>query len=123
MIHISSLLCSTKTAKSPSPVTSLLAIATGYLCMLPYSWYSFSDSLVRVEQNLTKARSLPFSDWYSHDRNLARRQLALSSSRIIPVKICPARNYRPRWCLTNSPYRLQDFCLPDSSKPSAFFPI
>jgi hypothetical protein len=38
------------------------------------------------------------------------RQKALPSSRVVPVNTCPA--LRPRWCPENSPFRLQDCCLP-----------
>ena len=40
----------------------------------------------------------------------ARRQMALPSSRVPPVKTCPA--LRPRWCPAHSPSRTQDCCLP-----------
>jgi hypothetical protein len=36
--------------------------------------------------------------------------VALPSSRVPPVKTCPA--LRPRWCPSHSPYRTQDCCLP-----------
>ena len=39
-----------------------------------------------------------------------RRQVALPSSRVPPVKTCPA--LRPRWCPAHSPSRPQDCCLP-----------
>ena len=40
----------------------------------------------------------------------SRRQVALPSSRVPPLKTCPA--LRPRWCPAHSPYRTQDCCLP-----------
>src|SRR6266478_265440 len=40
----------------------------------------------------------------------SRRQVALPSSRVPPVKTCPA--LRPRWCPAHSPSRTQDCCLP-----------
>jgi hypothetical protein len=40
----------------------------------------------------------------------SRRQMALPSSRVPPVKTCPA--LRPRWCPGYSPLRTQDCCLP-----------
>ncbi len=36
--------------------------------------------------------------------------MALPSSRVPPLKTCPA--LRPRWCPAHSPYRTQDCCLP-----------
>jgi hypothetical protein len=42
--------------------------------------------------------------------SVTRRQVALPSSRVPPVKTCPA--LRPRWCPAYSPYRTQDCCLP-----------
>jgi hypothetical protein len=38
------------------------------------------------------------------------RQMALPSSRVVPVNTCPV--LRPRWCPAGSPYRLQVCCLP-----------
>jgi len=40
----------------------------------------------------------------------SRRQMALPSSRVPPVKTCPA--LRPRWCPRYSPKRIQDCSLP-----------
>ena len=40
----------------------------------------------------------------------SRRPMALPSSRVPPVKPCPA--LRPRWCPAHSPKRTQDCCLP-----------
>jgi hypothetical protein len=45
-----------------------------------------------------------------HSGNVARRQVALPSSRATPVETCPA--LRPRWCPAYSPSRTQDCCLP-----------
>ena len=45
-----------------------------------------------------------------HSGDVARRQMALPSSRVTPVKTCPA--LRPRWGPEHSPSRLQDCCLP-----------
>ena len=42
--------------------------------------------------------------------NIARRQMALPSSRVTPVDTCPA--LRPRWGPIDSPIRLWDCCLP-----------
>ena len=44
---------------------------------------------------------------------VTRRQMALSSSRITPVRACPA--LRPRWCPTPLAYRLRDCCLPGAA--------
>ena len=41
---------------------------------------------------------------------LRKEMTVLSSSQATPVCTCPAR--RPRWCPLNSPYRLQNCCLP-----------
>lgn len=38
------------------------------------------------------------------------RQMALPSSRVVPLNVCPA--LRPRWCPASSPFRFQDCCLP-----------
>ena len=38
------------------------------------------------------------------------RQMALPSSRVVPLNVCPA--LRPRWCPARSPFRFQDCCLP-----------
>jgi hypothetical protein len=40
----------------------------------------------------------------------SRRPVALPSSRVPPLKTCPA--LRPRWCPAHSPKRTQDCCLP-----------
>jgi hypothetical protein len=45
-----------------------------------------------------------------HSGNVTRRHVALPSSRVSPVKPCPA--LRPRWCPAHSPKRAQDCCLP-----------
>jgi hypothetical protein len=47
-----------------------------------------------------------------HSGNWARRQVALPSSRVTPVKTCPV--LRPRWCPSHSPKRVWDCCLPVS---------
>ena len=41
---------------------------------------------------------------------LRKEMTVLSSSQATPVCTCPAR--RPRWCPLDSPYRLQNCCLP-----------
>ena len=45
-----------------------------------------------------------------HSGYATRRQVTLPSSRVPPVKTCPA--LRPRWCPAHSPYCAQDCCLP-----------
>jgi len=45
---------------------------------------------------------------------LARRQTALSSSRVTPLDACPA--LRPRWCPEHWAWRLRDCCLPGTAK-------
>src|SRR5713101_4239632 len=40
----------------------------------------------------------------------SRRQVALPSSRVPPLKTCPA--LRPRWCPAHLPCHAQDCCLP-----------
>jgi hypothetical protein len=42
--------------------------------------------------------------------NVARRQVALPSSRATPMAACPA--LRPRWCPRHLPWRVEDCCLP-----------
>jgi hypothetical protein len=49
-----------------------------------------------------------------HSGNWARRQVALPSSRVTPVKTCPV--LRPRWCPSHSPKRVWDCCLPVSGR-------
>lgn len=44
--------------------------------------------------------------------------MVLPSSQTTPMNTCPG--LRPRWCPEYSPYRTQDFCLPNILKPSAF---
>ena len=43
---------------------------------------------------------------------LRKEMAVLSSSQATPVRTCPAR--RPRWCPLDSPWRLQDSCLPST---------
>ena len=45
-----------------------------------------------------------------HSGYATRRQVALPSSRVPPLKTCPA--LRPRWCPAHAPKRTQDCCLP-----------
>src|SRR5262249_35178031 len=50
--------------------------------------------------------------------NVARRQVALPSSRVTPMKTCPA--LRPRWCPQHSPWRASDCCLPATGNRRRF---
>ena len=49
---------------------------------------------------------------------VARRQMALPSSRATPLDTC--HGLRPRWCLQPSPLRVQDCCLPDRMNTVGF---
>lgn len=48
---------------------------------------------------------VPFIFW-----RFGGRQVALPSSRVVPLYTCPA--LRPRWFPADSPFRLRDCCLP-----------
>jgi len=52
--------------------------------------------------------------------SVTRRQVALPSSRVPPVKTCPA--LRPRWCPGHSPSRTQDCCLPATGNRRLYSP-
>lgn len=106
----SPVLCSAATANNPSRIASLLARSPIPLG-LPFR---LCPTLKWLTDN---GRSSPISAGsLGHPvllifRNLpSRRLLALSSPRVTPMNTCPVP--RPRWCPLNSPYRLQDCCLP-----------
>jgi hypothetical protein len=95
-----------------------------YDCHRPFSGSfacrSFPDTLrasfVRgVPVGLVARRKLPVTPGPLVTRSptpglSSRRPMALPSSRVPPVKPCPA--LRPRWCPAHSPKRTQDCCLP-----------
>src|SRR5262247_24158 len=97
---------------------------TTYDCHRPFSGSfacrSFPDtwraSLVRgVPVGLVARRKLPVTPGPLVTRSptpglSSRRPMALPSSRVPPVKPCPA--LRPRWGPAHSPKRTQDCCLP-----------
>ena len=103
----SSVLCSAKTAKSPSRSTSLReAVVPRYLActrffvFLPISCYR-GRLAVTPKCKTATAPGLLVSRYTSASGSLARRQLALPSSQVTPVSTCPA--LRPRWCPEHSP--------------------
>ena len=53
-----------------------------------------------------------------HSGSCARRQMALPSSRVPPVKTCPA--LRPRWCPERSPVTRPGLLPSSACKPSAY---
>ena len=81
-------------------------------------------SLVRgVPGGLVARRKLPVTPGLLVTRSptpglSSRRPMALPSSRVPPVKPCPA--LRPRWCPAHSPQRTQDCCLPASGSRRRF---
>ena len=102
----SPVLCSAKTAPCPSQDTSLVArvpIPCLFLCVR-----GVPLGLVVWSKLPNHARA--FDHPVPHSGYGTRRQVALPSSRVPPVKTCPA--LRPRWCPAHSPYRTQDCCLP-----------
>jgi hypothetical protein len=56
------------------------------------------------------AHARAFGHPVPHSGTVTRSQVALPSSRVPPLKTCPA--LRPRWCPAHSPKRTQDCCLP-----------
>src|SRR5215510_1377945 len=90
----------------PSRVASLVA-RFPIPCLLPHVRGSPYGLVVRwtppTTPGLLVVRSPNPGMW-------ARREVALPSSRVTPMKTCPA--LRPRWCPDCSPSRLQDCCLP-----------
>ena len=102
----SQVLCSAKTARCPSQGTSLVArapIPCLFLCVR-----GVPLGLVVWSKPPDYARA--FGHPVPHSGRMARRQVALPSSRATPVETCPV--LRPRWCPEHSPSRLQDCCLP-----------
>src|SRR5919199_3959415 len=103
----------------PSPVlcsakTATLSVSRRFTCRsrpdtLPASVRSWSPPRARGLVEAPRPRQGLWSPG-PHSGNVTRRQVALPSSRVTPVKTCPA--LRPRWCPDHSPSRLQDCCLP-----------
>ena len=102
----SSVLCSTTTAPCPSRAASLVT-RVPIPCVL-LSVRGVPIGLVCGAKPPAHARA--FGRPVPHSGGCTRRQVALPSSRVTPVKTCPA--LRPRWCPDHSPSRLQDCCLP-----------
>jgi hypothetical protein len=95
-----------------SPKALILRFAVSYRNRIPCKLFPLcflSDSASWIKDN-HDAPGFYLCGRIPYTFSLTRRQMALSSSQVIPLNICPARNYRPRWCLINSPNRLQDFC-------------
>jgi hypothetical protein len=102
----SQVLCFAKTALCPSPGASLVARA-----LIPCLFRCVRGvprGLVSWSKPPDHARA--FDHPVPHSGNVTRRQMALPSSRVTPMKACPA--LRPRWCPTHSPFRGWDCCLP-----------
>ena len=102
----SQVLCFAKTALCPSRDTSLVARA-----LIPCLFRCVRGvpcGLVGGSKPPDHARA--FVHPVPHSGNVARRQMALPSSRVTPMNACPA--LRPRWCPTHSPLRVWDCCLP-----------
>src|SRR6266705_617637 len=84
-----------------------LSLAAPIPCLLPYV-RGLPEGLMVWSQRPDHARA--FGQPVPHSGPLTRRQMALPSSRVPPLKTCPA--LRPRWCPRYSPKRIQDCCLP-----------
>ena len=103
----------------PSPVlcsakTATLSVSRHFTCRsrpdtLPASVRSWYPPRARGLVEAPRPRQGLWSPG-PHSGNVTRRQVALPSSRVTPVKTCPA--LRPRWCPAHSPKRTQDCCLP-----------
>ena len=84
-----------------------LSLAAPIPCLLPYV-RGLPEGLMVWSKRPDHARA--FGQPVPHSGPLTRRQMALPSSRVPPLKTCPA--LRPRWCPRYSPNRIQDCCLP-----------
>jgi hypothetical protein len=91
-----------------APLGSLrLSLASRYLACSSGSW---SPRRARCLVEAPRQRQGFWSPGLPIPGISSRRQMALPSSRVPPVKTCPA--LRPRWCPVHSPSRTQDCCLP-----------
>ena len=106
------------------PFPTFVGTMRRYDCHLP----SQGASLVArrpdtLPASLVRGLSAGFATWSKHPDHArafgrpvpqsgseTRREVALPSSRVPPVKTCPA--LRPRWCPAHSPWRTQDCGLP-----------
>jgi hypothetical protein len=103
----------------PSPVlcaakTATLPLSGHFACRsrpdtLPASVCSWCPLRARGRVE-APGRARAFGHPVPQSGNIARRQVALPSSRATPIETCPA--LRPRWCPGRSPCRVQDCCLP-----------
>jgi hypothetical protein len=84
-----------------------LSLAAPIPCVLPCV-RGVPEGLVTRAEAPCHARA--FGHPVPHSGSVTRRQVALPSSRVPPLKTCPA--LRPRWCPGHSPYRTQDCCIP-----------
>jgi hypothetical protein len=92
----------------PVSVHLLFAVVSRYPVLLPFLCVPFPACPMGWKPPYdTKAlgQPVPLLFWRSWGR-----QMALPSSRVVPLNICPA--LRPRWCPARSPFRFQDCCLP-----------
>ena len=91
----------------PVPLGVLrLALVPRYLACFPRSW---CPSRARGQAE-APGHARAFGRPVPQSGAVTRSQVALPSSRVPPVKPCPA--LRPRWCPAHSPKRTQDCCLP-----------
>jgi hypothetical protein len=86
-----------------------LSLVPRYLACFLWFRVSVAGSL---EDGSGQPSARAFGHPVPHSGNWARRQVALPSSRVTPVKTCPV--LRPRWCPSHSPKRVWDCCLPVS---------
>jgi hypothetical protein len=91
----------------PAPLGVLcLSLVPRYRACFRCSWCPIRARRLVEAPDVARALGHPVP----HSGSGARRPMALPSSRVPPVKTCPA--LRPRWCPAHSPYRTQDCCLP-----------
>jgi len=109
-----SVLCSAATASSPSRIASLFAHSP-IPCAFPFVLCPTLGWLADIGGNYPiSAGSLGPPVLLIFRNFLTRKLWALPSPRATPMNTCPV--LRPRWCPINSPYRLQDCCLPHTPK-------
>ena len=99
----------------------------------PVLWVTTTATRLSVQRSLLAPLSLPppplssqrdgpevplprsaFSLWWYAVNRLRWRHVALSSSRVSPLRTCPA--LRPRGCSAYSPYRAPNYCLLSNEK-------
>jgi hypothetical protein len=83
-----------------------LSLVPRYLACFHRSW----SPLRARSREEAPGHARAFGHPVPHSGSTTRRQAALPSSPVPPLKTCPA--LRPRWCPAHSPQRTQDCCLP-----------